>query len=578
MDAVSEIKARLPIEELVGSYCQLQRKGRTLKALCPFHNDTHPSLTVSPDRGIAYCFVCQSGGDIFSFYQKIENVDFVQALKDLAERAGVVLPKGRFREGMKKDEKEQLRSCLEAACSFYQSTLRGSDQARAYLRGRQMPEELITTFRVGYAPDSFDATYTHLLHAGFSRKEILGAGLGIQKELQEERIYDRFRNRIMFPITDSQGNIIGFGGRALGNDDAKYINSPDGPLYSKSSALFGFSLAREAIREKKCVILVEGYFDVLACHRLGIRNVVAQCGTALTEQHAVLLQRAAERVCLCLDADAAGAQAAERAYMLLAKHALAVTVLPLPRGKDPDECAALAPAELCHACEERGVPFLDHVLRELAAAPLEKRSILRRCLPLLQCIPYAVEREGAIQGVARLLGTTPTAVEDDLRRERLISERTIERKGQEAQTPLRSIEVLFGLLLLHPHHLPLLRNLIEPQDEADRPLFRALAALSEGGGGPGTPRDVLAPLPPEVRERASVLQLWAEEHFSSFSESMISRELQKLLRRVNRGMLLQKQKELLENLKQARSLGRKLEEQQLLTQYQKVLKLTQFAS
>src|SRR4051812_48149426 len=184
MDVKEEIRARLPIEQLVAQYCQLKKKGRSFVCLCPFHNDSNPSLLVSPDKGIAYCFACQSGGDIFSFYQKIEGVDFPQALKDLAERAGVVLPE-RTGPVVPKDEKERIRACLQSALQFYRAQLASSPVATKYLDDRGIPSEQREQFQLGFAPDSYTATYDHLLKAGFSRKEILGAGLGVQKELSE---------------------------------------------------------------------------------------------------------------------------------------------------------------------------------------------------------------------------------------------------------------------------------------------------------------------------------------------------------------------------------------------------------
>ncbi|MBT4367705.1 DNA primase, partial [Candidatus Peregrinibacteria bacterium] len=220
MDPVEEIKSRLPIEELIGQYCQLQKKGRNFVCLCPFHNDTHPSFTVSPDKGIGYCFACNSGGDIFSFYQQVENVDFRQALKDLAEKAGVELPEVSKESVVKKDEKDRLRECLEATKDFYADSLKNNEVAKKYLEERGIPQEQIELFGIGVSPDSFSETYNHLLKKGFSKSEILKAGISVQKDLSEERMYDRFRNRLMFPIFDAQGKIVGFGGRTLGDDDA----------------------------------------------------------------------------------------------------------------------------------------------------------------------------------------------------------------------------------------------------------------------------------------------------------------------------------------------------------------------
>ena len=575
MDAVSEIKARLPIEELVASYCQVHQKGRTLKAVCPFHNDTHPSLLVSPDKGIAYCFVCQTGGDIFSFYQKIENVDFPQALKDLAERTGVELPKERLSSGPKKDEKERFRECLEAAASFYQTKLRESDSALQYLDERKITPELLKVFQIGFAPDSFDATYTHLLKVGFSRKEILGAGLGVQKELKEERIYDRFRNRIMFPISDIQGNLIGFGGRTI-KDDAKYINSPDGPLYNKSTALFGLSLAKEAIRESKSVILVEGYFDVISCHRLGIKNVVAVSGTALTEQHVQILKRYAEKVSLLLDRDAAGEAASERAFLLCKKHELDVFSIQLPTGKDPDECASLAPEEMKNACANPGTRYLKNLIDRLRSESTDKRSLLRKLLPLLQGVPSAVEREEYVQDAAAALGTSVTALQDDIRHYRPEPQgKAPDAAIRSREAPLTSVELFLGLLLIYPMHLPMVEKLIVPEEEAEKALYTSLKGLYT----PAHPESLrVTDLSENCRERAQILTLYCEEHYGTWSESMAGKEIRKLCHKVNREVLMKKQKQLIGSIKTARALGRKIEEEQLLTQYQQVLKLSALAS
>jgi DNA primase len=584
MDPVSEIKARLSIEELVSQYCHLQKAGRHFKALCPFHHDTHPSLLISPDKGIAYCFACQTGGDIFSFYQAIEHVDFSEALRDLAEKAGVTLPH-RATAGPKQEEKQRLRSCLEEALGFYQKSLKESREAQEILQARAVPAEIVERFQIGYAPNSFDALYTHLLRRGFSRREILGAGLGIQRELEEGHTYDRFRNRIIFPISDHQGHLVGFGGRTIGDDDAKYINSPDGPLYSKSSALFGLSHAKEAVRERRCVILVEGYFDVLACHRLGITHVVAVSGTALTEQHVRILHRCAEKLILCLDQDPAGKQAAERAFVLAAPQGFSISSLQLPAGKDPDECSRLQPEALVRACEEGGHPYLEGVLEELQEQHLEKRSMLRRLLPLLQSLPSAVEREEAVARVASLLGATVTALEDDLQRER--APQSLSGKGEErrAHAPFTSFEIFCGLLLLYPAFLSLLERIIEPEEEGEQELYSYMKILYNTKGTiPPVPlgrgSETVPPVLSEekCRERVAVLQLYCEEHFGTWSDAQAEKELRKLSVAVNRAALLKKQQQLISRIRQAHSLGKKVEEEKLLTQYQQVLKLQSLAS
>ena len=600
MDPVAEIKSRLPIEELVARYVQLQKKGRNFVALCPFHNDSHPSLTVSPDKGIAYCFACQSGGDIFSFYQKIESVDFPQAIKDLAERVGVELPK-RSAVGptVSKDEKQQLRECLAAAHAFFRERLTGSKSAQDYLQKREVSKELIDQFELGVAPDSFSETYEHLLKEGFTRKEILAAGLGIQRELKEERIYDRFRNRLIFPIFDAHGGLIAFGGRTLGDDDAKYINSSESPLYQKGSVLYGLHLAKDAIRESKRVIVVEGYFDLVACHRVGVKNVVATSGTALTEAHGKLLRRYVETVTLCLDQDRAGKEASERAFQILAPLDVHVETVRIT-GKDPDEAAQAAPEELRRSLTERALPYLDAVLHEVEALDLSsaslRREALKRVLGLFMQVPLSSERELYLSEAARILGTTETALRDDLMTA-ISGQRLALRKtniapfssSAPASTPVPAAnvaafskaEIALGMLLLYPQLHNLLSEMIPPSNGLAAELFATVkkrAPESQQSDAMPVTSTSLG-ISAEFVERAGILQLFCEEHaFADWSQSMAAREIRKNLKAANQEILWVKQAEVKERLVQAHRDGKRAEEAQLETQYQQLLKLTKMAT
>ncbi len=588
MDSVAEIKARLPIEELVGRYCQLQKKGRSYMALCPFHQDKHPSMQVSPEKGIAYCFACQTGGDIFSFYQAIEGVDFPQALRDLAERAGVTLERSGA-PAIKKDEKERLRECLEAAAAFYRQQLQSASGPREYLESRGVSSEQIEEFQIGYAPDSFSDTYQELLKRGFSRGEILLAGLGVQKDLKEGKIYDRFRNRVMFPIADSQGRIVGFGGRTLGEDDAKYINTSESPLYRKSEVLSGLHVAKEAMRAGGSAILVEGYCDVLACHRIGVKNAVAVSGTALTEQHVKILQRSVETVILCLDQDRAGQQAAERAFHLCSAGGLQVRAVRLS-AKDPADAAQEDPGCLREALGGGGTMYVDLVLEECSQGDLAsvegKLRASQRLLPLLQSLGSSVEREHYVARAAALLGVTETALKDDLQRlPRAASFSAAPppsmdarvQAGSEAaakQEPFSPAEVALGLLLLFPAHRHLQSELIEPEEGMAAALYRALKTAEQG-----TMAAALGALPAEFRERLGILQLFCEHHgFGEWSEGMALREIRRNCVSANRVSIRRKQQEITQKLLEARREGRAAEEAQLQTQYQQVLKLSKMAS
>ncbi len=590
MDSVAEIKMRLPIEQLVAQYCQLTKKGRNFVCLCPFHNDSHPSLLVSPDKGIAYCFACRSGGDIFSFYQKIEGCDFPQAIRELAEKTGVKIQERPFMGAVKKDEKDRARECVHAALRLYRDHLKQSPAAQEYLRNRGVTQEQIEQFAIGVAPNSFSATYEELLKQGFSRKEILAAGLGIQKEIREERIYDRFRNRLMFPISDAQGNLVGFGGRTLGDDgssglttgSAKYINSSDGILFHKSGILYGMHHAKDAVREKGRALLVEGYFDVLACHRVGVTHTVATCGTALTAEHVKLLKRYTETVTLCLDSDQAGQDAMERAFLLLSKEGVHVETVILP-GKDPSETLASDPTLLGHLLESSAAPYLDAVLDQLRSgdlsAALPRREALKRLLRLLGALTSDVERRDYLTKAAGVFQTTETALQEDLSRTRRevpsATDDLSQAMPRDSRDLFTTLEITLGLFLCYPTLRHLLPELIVPQEGMASTLFRALRALPIGQEAT---LENLA-LPPEQKERAAVLALYCEQHqFHDWSETMAAREIRKHCRQSNRETLRHKQEEITRRLLDAQRDGRAAEEVQLQNQYQQVVRLMKMAS
>jgi DNA primase len=576
MDSVSDIKSRLSIEELVGQYCQIQKKGRNFVALCPFHKDSHPSLLISPDKGIAYCFACQKGGDIFSFYQEIEGVDFPQALRDLAERTGVTLA-DRPSDAPKKGEKDRLKEVIQEAVQFYRSQLTTSQVAQEYLKKRGIAPEFIEKFQLGYAPDSFSATYEHLLKKGFSRSDIVASGLGAQKDLKDEKIYDRFRHRLMFPIFDGQGTPIAFGGRTLGNDDAKYINSSDGPLYHKSQVLFGLNIAKEAMRERKRAILVEGYFDVVGCHRVGVENVVAASGTALTEQHVKLLKRYVDSVTLCMDQDSAGQEAAERAFTLLSEEQVQVFAVALPT-KDPDELANSQPELLKEKLLSGGIPYIDFVLQKMQAmdlaSPSLKRMALQRVLTLLSSVTLSVERQDYIAKAAAVFGTTETALSQDLLQMKAQAPKVAPTpKNAPAPAPagpsFSNMEIVLGMFLFYPQLRYLMENLVKPEEGMALALYEA---LERTGDMQHMPIEALE-LPEEYKEKVSILWLFGENYgFSEWSEALAIREIKKNCVTANKEFLRKKQQEITQKLILARREGKKEEEEVLSAEYQDLLK------
>ncbi len=331
-DYLAEVSRRMDIAELIGGYVELKRAGRTMKGLCPFHNEKTPSFTVYPDDGSFHCFGCGTGGDAITFTMKIQNLTFPEAVRFLAGRTGMPLPDEDDEAG--KARRRMLGINREAA-KFYASMLNtdAGRGARGYLRQRGLTDGMIRHFGLGFAPDSFGAALNHLKSAGYKEDELLA--VGIVKRSQKGGLYDTFRNRLMFPIIDLQGGVIGFGARIMGEGGPKYLNSSDSPLFKKSRGLFALNFAKKS--PSKRYILAEGYMDVISLHQAGFTTAVASLGTALTEEQAKLLSNYAEEIVICYDGDEAGQKATQRAIEKLSKTPMKVRVLTLPDAKDPDE-------------------------------------------------------------------------------------------------------------------------------------------------------------------------------------------------------------------------------------------------
>lgn len=353
MDAsTEEIRQRADIVDVVGQYVALRPAGNgRWKACCPFHDEKTPSFYVSRDKGFYKCFGCGVSGDVFRFVQQMENLSFPEVKKQLAERYGVTLATSAREltpaQQAAYDERDRLQKIMAAAAAFFREQFSGNDglPARDYARSRGLSSATLEKFGIGYAPDAWESLYYHLINRyGFTPEDATAAGLLIEKndEGRASRHYDRFRQRLMFPIWDERGQVIAFGGRALdegqtGNTDAKYINSPEGPLFKKSRVLYAFHIARSEVAKRESLIVTEGYMDAIALHEGGFGNTVATLGTALTTQHVALLRRLAPKVVyLCFDGDSAGMRAALRAAPLFAANQLDVRVVTLPREDDPD--------------------------------------------------------------------------------------------------------------------------------------------------------------------------------------------------------------------------------------------------
>ena len=334
---LDELAARNPIEEVVGQYVSLKRSGANLFGLCPFHGEKTASFSVAPDKGIYYCFGCHKGGNAVNFMMEIEGLSYPDAVRNLAKRVGLEVPDDEQYQS-KYRQQERLWALHKEAARFFHAKLNAPEGAAAlqYALGRGMPKSTIINFGIGYAPDTWSSLVDHLRSKGYTDQELRDSGL-VTISKKNGNLFDRFRDRLMFPIIDVRGNVIGFGGRIMKKDDnaAKYLNSPETLIFNKRKNLFGLNVAKKT--KHPYMILVEGYMDAIALHQYGFDCAVASLGTSLTEEHAVLLSRYTENVVLIYDGDEAGQRAAQRAIPMLEKAGLSIKVLQLKDAKDPDE-------------------------------------------------------------------------------------------------------------------------------------------------------------------------------------------------------------------------------------------------
>lgn len=350
-DSVQQIKDRLTIVDVVSSYVELAPAGKHMKAKCPFHNEKTPSFTISPDRGMYYCYGCQAGGDIFTFVQEMEGMDFKGALQLLADKAGVELKR---EDPKKRTERDKQYDVLEEATKYFQEYLTKKTDASTYLKGRGVTAETIGKWRIGYAPGPPDHGWRELKNAleteKFTTQELLKAGLVKGADAGKEP-YDLFRDRIMFPLFDTQGKVVAYSGRILTKDSEapKYVNSPETELFNKSEILYGYDKAKQGIRTMDFSLIVEGQFDVVMTHQAGYHNAVAVSGTALTEHHVMLLQRLSNKVVLALDSDKAGIAAVKRAADIMLARGMDVKVAYMPDGEDPADMIVKDASEFKHA-------------------------------------------------------------------------------------------------------------------------------------------------------------------------------------------------------------------------------------
>jgi DNA primase len=460
MGVIDDIKQRLDIVQVVSEYTKLQKSGRNYKASCPFHSEKTPSFFVFPERQSWHCFgACGTGGDIFSFIMKKEGVEFGQALQLLANKAGVplVAPTTPERQTQNK-ERERLFEINEAAAEYYHHLLLNASAgkpARDYVAQRGLSAETIANFQLGFAPEGWDTLKQYFKGKGYGETELLAAGLLVERD--DKNSYDRFRNRLIFPIRNIQGKVIGFGGRALDDSLPKYLNSPQTPVFDKSNSLYGIDRAKTAIRKKDQAVIVEGYMDALTAHQHGYDNVVASMGTAMTDKQLTILKNLTRNLILALDADTAGEEAVSRSGEMVDKmlpvppsfygwvkyedaHNAEVKILVLPKGKDPDELIA-EDASLWQKLIMDARPMIDFIFENVTAkvdltSARDKSSAVERLMPLLFEMKDPLRQAHYAERLARLLKIDEHVLGDALKKSRADERKRRATRGVKALTPV----------------------------------------------------------------------------------------------------------------------------------------------
>jgi len=447
MGVIDEVKQRTDIAEIVGQHVHLTKAGRTLRGLCPFHSEKHPSFFVYPEQQSWHCFGCNTGGDVFSFIMKKQGIDFGDTLRLLAQMSGVALSQ-RFGQDAGRDEKERLYQVNEAATRYFHDLLLNSPdakKARDYVASRGLSSKTVVDFQLGFGANKWEGLKQHLTDMGYSEKELLEAGLIVEAE---GKTHDRFRNKLLFPIHDLKGRTVGFGSRVLDDSLPKYINSPQTPVFDKSSSLYGINLAAAAIRQQDTAVIVEGYMDVITAHQSGFNNVVASMGTSVTEKQISTLKRLTRNIAIALDADAAGEEATMRNIGYENMFDVEMKFVILPKGKDPDDVIT-ENTQTWQDLVAKALPVVDYTFNR------DEALVVDRLLPIVAEIENDLRRDRYLTKLEKLTG---------IRYDKLEAATKALRAGQKAKKPMaeavaRAVqpirsspleEYCLALLLQHP--------------------------------------------------------------------------------------------------------------------------------
>lgn len=581
MSDIQTIKDRIDVVQLISEYIPLKKAGVNWKACCPFHGEKTPSFMVNQERQFWHCFGCQKGGDIFTFIQEMEGLEFPEALKILANRAGVELSS--FKTDIDKGAKNRLYEANSKAAYFFNQFLNKmpvAQPAREYLTNRKVDSEMIENWQIGFAPDQWDLLTNYLLKNGFSIDDILGAGLCVKNESRHS-YYDVFRGRIMFPIKDIYSNIIGFTGRILVESEksgGKYVNTSQTAIFDKSRAVYGLDKAKMEIKTQDKVILVEGQMDVIANHKAGFKNAVAASGTALTESHLKLLKRYTNNILFAFDADEAGLKAAKRGIDLALIMGMNVRIISLPEGagKDADECLKKNP-EIWKKAVDEAQNVMDWYFKIVfdrydGNNPSERQKISDELLTEIDKIQYPVEKDSWLKKLGDLLGVENSVLKDSLKRiknqQPRFSNNFEDKKTSETpeiKTPDKTVRLIKNLLaitlklpqVLNENFIKLKREYF--LDTEFLPLYEWLEKRYNNNESYDFNQSA-----EELRSQIDLLVMWAEKEYGGISEKDILKEWSFLLDEIKRDWLKKEKEKLFFELKRAQAAGNKQKEDEIL--------------
>jgi DNA primase len=582
-DIVEDIKSRLDIVSYISSYVQLKKTGRNFKGVCPFHSEKTPSFIVSPEKQIWHCFGCSKGGDLFAFVKEADGVSFVEAIQILADKAGLKVEKlSKFEKKEDKSEKDDYFHAHELACEFFEKKLydtKDGEKVLKYLKNRGLKDETIKDFRLGFAPDEYELLYPYLLKKGIKKEIMVKSGFASSKGIGDDKIFDKYRARLMIPIFDYMGRICGFGGRALKEDQMpKYLNSPDNIVYNKSRLLYGLSHAKKYIKENDGVVLVEGYFDMILPYQAGVKNIVATSGTALTQDQVRLIKRLTQNVTTCFDTDSAGFEATKRAYFLLQNAEMNVkTVWQLDK-KDPADYVV-----------DHGEKFLDVIkaAKDFVSFYIEKlvnvndvsqlegrKNILKEVVPIFKNMP-STTKDFYIREFSEKTHISEVSLYDDIEKFKLPFDHPAREDNLLSGNSVKIsvAEIIIAVLLNYPSIFPKALELLKESDfeEYEKNVYNELLDQYNSSRTHFKEWSFDAGLLAKEREKVNVKMLYVEDKYDEFSVEAITVELEKLVDRLKKDSKAKRLKNIESEIKEAEKAGEKNRMLALLMEQQELL-------